>query len=457
MTDQATYLPDSAATSAILSGQGRLRPGQESAMRWWKSFGVPGLDVLVDEAMSANPGLEAAQAALHQSSELVRAQWGAYLPDAQASFAASRQKDAIGTLSPTLSSGVPVFNLFTAQFAINYTLDIFGANRRLMESLRAQENYQRYQLEATNLTLQGNVVAAAIQLVSLQDQLAGTERQLAIQQEILNLVQRQHALGAISAADLAAQEALYSQTESLLPGLRRQYDLERDALAALLGRMPSNPPVVAGALAQFHLPDSIPLSVPSRLVEHRPDVRMAEEQMHSASAQVGVAIADMLPQLTLQADMGGTAPGVAHLFSNGNKFWSVGTNLSQVLFDGGALYFHKEAARAALDEAGAQYRASVLAAFQNVADALQGLHHDTQSLNSLTAAQSAADRSLEAATRAEQLGATGHLAQLMAQQLFEQAHLAQIQAQTSQYLDVVALYQALGGGWWQDAATISQR
>ncbi len=291
----------------------------------------------MQEALQANPGIQAAQAALRQAGDLVAAQRGLYLPGVQAGFAPTRQKNPVGTLAPTLASGAPIYNLYTAQLTVGYALDVFGGNRRQVESLAAQEEAQRFALEATYLTLSTNVVLAAIQEASLRAQIRATERVAAIEQEQLAIMRREVELGAIADADAMAQEALLAQTQAQLPVLQKQLALQRDALGALLGRLPAQAPQQDFDLDAITLPDDLPLSLPSRLVEHRPDIREAEAQLHAASAQVGVAMADMLPQVALSGSIGGTATTVGSMFATGNTFWSAGASLSQTLFAGGAL------------------------------------------------------------------------------------------------------------------------
>jgi len=426
----------------------RWAPGQDIQAQWWKAFHSESLDALIKEAFRANPSVQAAQAALHQANELVAAQRGFFYPTVQASFAPTRQKNPVGTLAPTLSSGVPIYNLYTTQLSVGYTLDVFGGNRRQVESLAAQAQMQRFQLEATYLTLSTNVVTAAVQDASLRAQIAATERMVAIETEQLQIMQREVELGAIAVSDATAQEVLLAQTAALLPPLRKQLALQRDALSALLGRLPLQEPAEIFDLAKLDLPTELPLSLPSRIVEQRPDVRAAEEQLHAASANVGVAIADMLPQLTFEGTLGGTATTVSQMFAAGNKFWTVGASLSQTLFAGGTLYHREQAAVDALDEAGALYRGAVITAFQNVADTLHTLVFDAQSFKANLEAERSAERGLGYARKAQELGSVSYLALLNAEQAYQQAVVNRIQSQANRYADTAALFQSLGGGWW---------
>jgi len=447
------YTPERLATQTasadVPGGQvQRFALGEDIAEQWWTLFRSPELNALIDQALKANPDMQAAQAALRQAMELVYAQLGYYYPSVQAGVSATRQKNPVGTLSPTLTSGAPLFNLYTADVGVSYTLDAWGANRRQVESLKAQAEFQRFQLEATYLTLTSNVVVAAVQEASLRAQIAATEQVIKIETEVVAIFRRQNELGAIAMADVVAQEATLAQLQATLPALQKQLAQQRDLLARLVGRFPSEEPVQRFELSGLTLPEQLPVSLPSKLIEQRPDVRAAEAQMHTASAQVGVAVANMLPQITLTAGAGGTATQVGQLFAPGNQFWTLGASLTQVLFDGGTLLHRKRAAEAALDQAGAQYRSAVLTAFQNVADTLRALQYDAEALKAQVAAEHAASESLAIARKALALGSISYLALLNAEQTYQQTLINLVQAKANRYADTAALFQALGGGWW---------
>ena len=331
---------------------------------------------------------------------------------------------------------------------VSYTLDAFGANRRQVESLKAQAEFQRFQLEATYLTLTSNVVVAAVQEASLRAQITATEQVIQIETEVVQIFRRQQELGAIAMADVVAQEATLAQLQATLPALRKQLAQQRDLLARLAGRFPSEELAERFELSRLELPQELPVSLPSKLVEQRPDVRAAEAQLHSASAQVGVAVANMLPQITLSAGAGTSATQLSQWFVPGNQFWLLGASLTQTLFDGGTLLHRKRAAEAVLDQAGAQYRASVLTAFQNVADTLRALQYDADALKAQVAAEHAASESLAIARKALELGSISYLSLLNAEQIYEQTVISLVQAKANRYADTAALFQALGGGWW---------
>jgi NodT family efflux transporter outer membrane factor (OMF) lipoprotein len=442
----AEPLPAETASAAGPGGAAqRFLAEQDVPRNWWTRFGSKELDVLVAEALRANPSVQAAQAALRQALELTAAQRGAYFPDMQASFDPSRNQNAIGVLAPTLSSGTALFNLYTAQVSVTYVPDVFGANRRQVESLAALADASRFQLDATYLTLTANVVTTAIQESGLRAQIAATERVLALERETLSVMRRELDLGAIAESDVYAQEAALAQLETTLPPLHRQLEIARDSLAALTGHLPGDFTPVRFELDQLVLPADLPLGVPSQLVERRPDVRAAEAQLHAATAQVGVAIANMLPQVTITGNAGSSATAMGDLFKSGTRFWSAGATLTQTLFSGGTLIHRKRAADAALDQAGAQYRSAVLTAFQNVADALHALDTDADALAASARAESAAQKSLDVMRRQLELGSVSYLALVGAEQAYQQALISAVQARANRYADTAALFQALGG------------
>ncbi|MGB6309879.1 MAG: efflux transporter outer membrane subunit [Steroidobacteraceae bacterium] len=437
------------ATTASTAGPGgaaqRFLADQDVPRDWWKLFGSEEIDALVSEALRANPDVLSAQAALRQAMENTAAQRGSYFPAVQASFDATRNLNAVGVLAPNLASGTALYNLYTPQVTVSYVPDIFGANRRQVESLAALAEASRDQLDATYLTLTANVVTAAIQEAGLRAQITATEQVIALEREALSVLRRELELGAIAEGDVFAQDAALAQLEGALPPLNRQLQQTRDSLAVLTGHLPAEFKPMHFELEQLTLPADLPLGIPSQLVERRPDVRAAEAQLHAATAQVGVAIANLLPQLTITGNIGSAATFMSDLFKGGTGFWSIGANATQTLFAGGTLLHRKRAADAALDQAGAQYKSAVLTAFQNVADALHALDTDAEALNAAGRSVSASQKSLEVARRQLDLGSVSYLALVNAEQTYQQAVVSQAQARTNRYADTAALFQALGG------------
>jgi NodT family efflux transporter outer membrane factor (OMF) lipoprotein len=426
----------------------RFVAGMDIPSQWWTLFKSASLNQMVEEALKANPNVGAAQAALRQAHELYLAQRTSFFPTIQGGVTGDRSEFPAATLTSPITTPSNVYSLFTAQLTLSYTPDIFGATRRAVEMSKAQEAGTRFQLEATYLTLSSNVVATAVQEASLRGQIAATKRLLELQHQLTDKVQKQRALGTVSDLDVLAQQGLEAQTAQTLPPLQKQLDQTRDALSALLGRLPSEEPADTLQLADLTLPVDLPVSLPSKLIEQRPDVRLAEENLHAASAGVGVAIANMLPQFTIDGDLGSSALKLQSLFSSYTQFWDAGASLTETLFDAGALLHKKRAADAALDQAGAQYRSAVLLAFQNVADTLHALAADADALRASAESERAARKTFELAMRQRELGTIPLIAVLNAELAYQQAELAFVQAQANRFSDTAGLFQALGGGWW---------
>jgi NodT family efflux transporter outer membrane factor (OMF) lipoprotein len=447
-------LPAETASADVRGGVAqRFELDRDIEGEWWTLFQSPALSALIEQAFAANPNLEVAQSALRQARENVAAQEGAFYPAVTGNVSTTRQKISGVTFGiPGLAS---IFNVNTANVSVSYLLDVFGGTRRQVESLAAQAEFQRFQLEAAYLTLASDVVVSVVQEASLRAQIAATQDIIDIESQQLDVLQHQFELGGASRAAVLAQAATLAQTRATLPPLAKQLAQERNLIATLAGRFPNDPPAETFELSTLYLPQELPLSLPSRLVEQRPDIRSAEALLHSASAQVGVATANMLPQITLTGQYGAISTGNPLA---GLPVWSIGAGLTQPLFRGGEFLHARRAAVAAYEEAAAQYRSTVLTAFQNVADALRALQSDADALSAQVVAERAAADSLDIARRQFQLGAINYLLLLNAEQTYQQAHIALVQAQANRYADTAALFQALGGGWWnrRDVAAADQ-
>jgi NodT family efflux transporter outer membrane factor (OMF) lipoprotein len=447
------YLADDQPAGLVAAGipggeaqqivQGLDIPGQ-----WWAVFRSQPLDRLIHRALIANPDIHAAAAALRAAQFTARAQRATLFPTVQAGVGASQNQVSNVLSPPTVNPDVFIYSLFTAGFTISYTLDLFGANRRAIESLEALAEAQCFQLEAAYLSLASNVVAAAIQEASLRAQIEATQRIIAAQRETLDILRRQEGLGAVTGADVAQQEAALAQAEATLPPLQKALAQGRNLLATLSGRVPSVRVAEYFELSDLVLPPDLPLSLPSRLVEQRPDIRAAEANLHSASAQVGVATANQFPQITLNAGFTPTSIVFDQLFLPGQLGSVAGASILQTVLDGGALAAKKKAAQAQLEQADAQYRSTVLTAFRNVADTLRALEYDAIALQAAVASERAASTSFTIARHRLDLGDTTYVVVLIAELTYQQALLARVQAQANRFTDAAALFQALGGGWW---------
>ncbi|HET6605535.1 MAG TPA: efflux transporter outer membrane subunit [Rhodopila sp.] len=444
-TPEAPVNPVSTASTIAGSPQhfdaGRDLPGE-----WWTLFRSPALDGLIKRALVANPDLDAAQAALRQARENFYAGQGALFPTASAQFEPSRQK--ISGASFGVPSQSPTLSLVTAQLNISYAPDVWGGTRRQIESLGAQVDFQRFELEASYLTLTSNIVVAAINEASLRAQIATTQDIIKADLDQLDVVRQQFNIGGASRADVLQQEATLAQSRATLPPLQKQLAQQRDQLVALLGGFPNESLAARFDLKDLHLPEQLPVSLPSQLVGQRPDIRASEAQFHAASANLGVAIANQLPQFTITGALGSESLGFANLFSAGTGIWTIAGSVTQTLFDAGTLQHKKRAAAAGLEQAAAQYRSTVIRAFQNVADALRALQSDADLVHEQAAAVRSASDSYALARTQFRNGAISYLTLLNADRTWQQTRLNLVQAQALRFSDTAALFQALGGGWW---------
>lgn len=441
-------LPDQTVTAAVAGGEAqRFIMQKEIASQWWSLFQSQALDDLIKQAFAHNPSLTAAQAALRQAEENRRAAFGTLLPAVDASAAASRQQ-VTGASSGQSGVRIDPFNLYNASVAVSYTLDIFGGARRELEALQSQVDYQRFLLEGAYLALSANIVTTVVREASVREQIRATREVLALQQRQLDTVERQFELGAVSLADVLAQRSQLAQAQAAIPLLAKELTQTRHQLAILTGSLPSEATLTEFTLSSFSLPRELPVSLPSDLVKQRPDIRAAEALLHAASAKVGVATADLYPRITLSAAYGSQANTIGDLFTGPAALWSFGGQLLQPVFHGGALIARRRAAIAAYDQASAQYRETVLKAFANVADTLKALESDAQALEAQALSADAAGQSLEMSDKQFKAGAVSYLTVLDAQRQYQQTRVALAQAQAQRYADTAALFQALGGGWW---------
>jgi len=441
-----------AATAGVASGVAqRFEPGQDIPGDWWTLFHSQPLDALVEQALKNNHDLLAAQAALRVAHEDVLAQHGSVYPSVSAGFGASRQRASTALAPvpnfPTVTQEFS-YSLFTPQVAISYAPDLFGLNRRTRESLQAQEQAARFQMIAVWTTLTSNVVVTAVEAASLRDQIEATRKLEEIEKQSLAMVRLRLQKGDATELDVAAQQTQLAQTEATLPPLVKQLAVTRHALAALVGDFPDQLPAEGFTLAGLHLPANLPLSLPSKLVAQRPDVRQARANLHAASAAIGIAAAARLPNIELDANAGSTALAISQVFTSGTGFWGIAASLTAPIFEGGALRHQELAAKDAYVGAAQQYRSTVLLAFENVADTLTALEQDAKSLQDAASAAQAAQTTLKLSQLQMRHGYISEFALLSAQQAYQQTQIALVQAQANRFADTAALYQALGGGWW---------
>jgi NodT family efflux transporter outer membrane factor (OMF) lipoprotein len=441
-----TPLSTTSSTNNVVGGEAQqFVEARDIPGEWWTLFHSKPLNDLIERSLKANPDIKAAQAALLVARENVLAQRGAYYPSVTGGFSATRAKTS-SDISPVTNTPALAYSLYTPEVSVSFVPDVFGLNRRTVESLQAQDQQARFALAATHITLSANVAAGAIQEASLRAQIDATHELITINTNMLEIVRTQYAKGYVSRLDVAAQESQLAQVMATLPPLLKQLAQQRDLLAALSGGFPNQDLPEKFELSSLQLPQELPVSLPSLLVEQRPDVRQAEENLHSASAQIGIAVANRLPNFALTADAGSMAVAIGSVFAGGTGFWDLGAGVTQPIFDGGTLLHRERAARAAYTEAAEQYRSTVLTAFQNVADTLNALQQDADALKAAAAARDAAAVTLDLARK--QFRYINYLGLLSAEQAYQQAVINLVQAQANRYADTAALFQALGGGWW---------
>ncbi len=452
----AGQLPPQTTAAGLPGGEAqRFVDGQDIPDQWWTLFQSAQLNALIERALKNSPTLESAQAALRQANEITAAQRGSYYPSVSGSLEAQRQK-ASGA-----AFGIPGFpssyfyNLDTAAVNVSYTLDVFGGTRRQVEASQAQAEYQQFALEASYITLTANIVAAAVNEASLRAQITATEQIAQSQQSQLGIVTRRVGAGGASRADILQQQSVLQSTLATLPALRAALAQQRNRLAAYVGVLPAEYADAGFDLDSLRMPQDLPVSLPSKFVEQRPDVREYSALLHEATAQVGIATANMLPQITITGSYGQAAPTVENLFAASSNVWNIIGSLSQPIFKGGQLRHQKRAAVAAAQEAAANYRATVITAFQNVSDTLYALNGDADALAAEALGERTAAQSLAIVQAQYKSGAASYVQVLAAQQSYQTAAVALVKARAQRFADTAALFQALGGGWWNRSGPLA--
>lgn len=455
-----SHAPLAAKTAAAPGNLGQAQnfvDGMDIPGQWWTLFQSQQLDGLIDRAFKASPTVAAAQAALSVAQENMLAQKGTLFPSIGVDTSGSRNATPTASLAPVAANNQRIYSLYTSELTVSYSIDAFGLNRRTIESAAAQAENQHFELEAAYLTLSSNVVLAAVNEASLRGQVAAQEATIKIETELRDTLRREYALGEIAQVDVLQQETVLAQAQQLLPSLQKQLALQRDALIALVGGLPSEDVAGDFDLSALHLPEDLPVSIPSRLVEQRPDIRAASAALHAATAQVGVAIANRLPQISLTAALGTSPNAFANAFTPYNQFFTVVGKAAQPLFQGGMLLHRQRAAQAAVDQSAAQYRSTVINAFQNVADVLQSVQADAKTLQAAVVTEQSAAKSLDIARQQLKWGETPYLSVLNAERTYETARVAVVQARAARLADTAALFQALGGGWWNRSDALTAR
>jgi NodT family efflux transporter outer membrane factor (OMF) lipoprotein len=448
-------LPAETEAVGVAGGEAQhFQFGKDLPGQWWTLFGSSKLDALMREAMANYPDIAAQQAALRAARENVRGQQGGFFPQVEGGASGTREQVSGASIGP----GFPGFiaNIYQANVSVTYAFDLFGGERRAVEGLRAQVVARNFMLEASFLTLTSNVASVAVELASVRGQIAATHEIIALEEKQLGVIARQLELGSRTRADVQQQQSDLASIRATLPALQQQQSVAEHRLAVLTGRFPHDAVRAEFDLSDLKLPQDLPVSLPSSLVAQRPDIRMQEMLMRQASAAIGIATANMLPQLTLTAGYGDESLNFASLVKAGSNTWNLAAGLTQPIFQGGALRAKRRAAIDACDQAAAQYRLVVLLAFQNVADSLTALESDARALKAEYDAVNAAQASLDLVRKQYDDGAVTYVSLLTSQQAFQRARIAYVRAVANRFTDTVTLFQALGGGWWNrnDAGTL---
>lgn len=444
---QATLLAGTVGNAQSGTGVAQhFQSGVDIPGKWWEVFRNPQLNTLVEQALANNQSMKAMQTGLKSAWEQRRIEGAGLYPTISASFNPTRNKTS-RVYSPVPNNNSWLYNVHTAQLTIGYVPDLWGGTRRAIEAAGAQAEIQKFQLEATALTLISDLVSATIDEATLRAQIEATQDLIASQKSALKLITARQKFGDASEQDMVAQLASVAQLEATLPSLNLQLAQTRDQLAVLVGVAP-NTPLPTFTLEQFTLPQTLPVSLPSDLLNQRPDIRAAQAQIQSASAQIGVAIANRLPNVQLSALPGQAVGTMSDFFKPGYGNWTIAATVMQPIFQGGSLLHAERQARDNLLQANETYKATVLSAIQDVADSLHALDFDADALMANENAYTATGKSLKIAQAQLRLGDVSELMVLQAQQSHAQARLAYVQAQGARFSDSVGLFQSLGGGWW---------
>jgi NodT family efflux transporter outer membrane factor (OMF) lipoprotein len=444
--DRFTREPLLAATVEADGQTQHFMPGAAMTADWWRLFKSAQLDAVVQQAITNNPTLQAAEASLRQSQDKLRAGYGVFYPQIQADAAASRQRTA-PVQQGSQTSGT-IFNLVTLSGTVSYALDVFGGERRTVEGLKAQTDYQRYETKAACLTLSANVVNTSIARAAYAAEIRATKQLIELENHQLHLTEAQVRAGTVPFANVLSIRSLIAANQALLAPLEQNVSQAEHLLATLEGVEPSKVTLPDIDLAGLSLPGDLPVSLPSDLVRQRPDILAAEAQLHAASANIGVATAAMFPSISLSGTYGVSGSTFSNLSASSGRFWSIGPSATVPLFQGGTLWYTRKAAIDAYQQSQASYRQTVLGAFAQVADSLKALEHDAEALQAQVEAQRAAGEALNLLQDGYRAGLVAYLDVLTADVQFHETTIAYLQAVAQRHQDTVALFVALGGGWW---------
>lgn len=446
-----TTAGDPTVTAAAQGIAQRFVTGAAVSHDWWRLFSSPKLEGIVTEALARNPGLEAARASLAASEDDLRSGYGIFYPQVEADARSTRQR--YSALEFGQNTPGTVFNLFTLSASVNYALDLFGGERRLLEGMAAQVDAQRATEQATYITLIANIVNTVVAKAAYRAEIDATRELIKLQQQQVHLARVQFQAGTQPYSTVLSLESQLASNEASVPQLEQKLSQSDDLLAALSGHVPADWHAPDVTLRELALPRALPVSLPSDLVRQRPDVLLAEATAHAASANIGVATAALLPSITLSGTYSANSTATAQLFAANGRAWSFGADLAAPVFEGGTLWFRRRAALDSYRQTMALYRQTVLGAFAQVADTLRALDHDAAVLSAEDMALDTAREALRLVEINYEAGLATYLDVLNADAQYHQAMINDFQGIAVRYQDTVALYVALGGGWWNASGT----
>jgi NodT family efflux transporter outer membrane factor (OMF) lipoprotein len=436
-------------TVAVDGAAQRFEMGKIITADWWRLFQSANLDAVMSEAIANNPGLDAAEASLKASQINLRSGYGIFFPSVDANVGATRERYSSANFGE--KSPGTIFSIFTLSTSVGYALDVFGGQRRLVEELHAEVDVAHANQQAAFLALSGNIVNTVIARAAYHAEIEATRQLIDLQKEQVRLAEIQATAGTAPYSTVLTLRSQLASNEATIPQLQQKSAQSAHLLAALTGHVPAQWKAPDVRLTDLSLPSDLPVSLPSELVRQRPDILAAEATAHAASANIGVATAAMLPSVTLSGGAVAASNSTSMLFPGNGKTWNLGADVTAPLFEGGTLWFKRKAAINNYQQAMALYRQTVLTAFEQVADTLRALDHDAQTMLAQHEALADAEQALRLVQANYQSGLATYLDVLVADAQFRQATIADIQAVAVRYQDTVALFAALGGGWWNAA------
>lgn len=426
------------------TGEDHIKFTKTISKKWWETFQSPELNQVIQLGIKNNYSFAAMKETLKQAQNTVTATKGQLQPQVSANAGPGYEKYGVQATGAT--DEIPAFHYYTLGPSINWALDLFGATKRGLEQQQALMRYQQQEVNAAFLTLTGNIVTTTLKIAEINAQIISLQSMIQQDKKNIHLIEKGLMAGAFREEELLIAKSQLNHDETLLPSAQQQLSNAQGELNILVGAFPANWQAPAFTLKNFTLPKTLPLTLPSQLVHDRPDILAAESLLHAASAGVGVATANLYPQINLSASLSQQALSPGQLFSASSTAASVFAGLTAPIFSGGTLQAEKRAAEHAYKAAYAHYQDVVVRAFVQVSDVLHALKHDNQNITAQENALKTAEDSLQLALRGHAIGSGNELAVIKAEHAYNEIKLAYTQAIAQRYQDTVRLYLVLGGG-----------